>query len=643
MDTQGRTGAARLDDFVDEQYLDVCARAWEITSELAQSILKASGPGGPADEHRQRCLDWLHRAADYRMSTRLPGSTSPPAEDLAATVDLLRHTAEAYPKFLDGPLPASRSSSPVRECGCGAVTSSRATGCTGRSTPVRRRWSPISSGSGAGRGSRTRRCRSARRSAPTPHPASWRGRPSRAASPAPRRAAAGSRTAAAAAAGRTAAVDQAAGRTAGAAARGAGAAAARTAGSAPAARGSAAMSQVDSREVIGPGPPLPATREQSHCSAPEVLVRPREVGEHDGPRDGQHLQHRQQGRCGAADRTAGHRRQRQQDPHRAHRGDHDPRPVPAVAQEEQEHDPQRRDDRHDHGDQHQHPGVDGARLLRAEQLTLRSGLFDHQLQLGVRHHQERGDEDGEPHHDGGDARPERAVDRARPRRRGVLLLRGHLPRLGIIRAGDNSSAPRLGEPDALARLADEPVGVRPEHEHDRGHLDGRHDQREQHLDPGDGDAGELVDHRRAEDADGQHRDERVERPEAAEHGQHDPRPVPPLQHPPGEHHVDHQDQRLEQEREQDPAVGGGVEVLLAELGVHRAQLADQPRPVGELDEGLHDADQHRPDPQPPRHQQRLRCRRRLRRGHRPAERVDLLPRSGHARVPRSHCAGSAAQ
>ncbi|MFI0469627.1 class I SAM-dependent methyltransferase [Saccharopolyspora sp. 5N102] len=104
MDKQGKTGASHVDAFVDEAYLDVCAGAWAVTSELAQSVLEAFDPGAvdPADEHRQRCVDWLRQAADYRMLPGRPRSTSSPAEDLAPTIDLLQHTASSYPGFLGG-------------------------------------------------------------------------------------------------------------------------------------------------------------------------------------------------------------------------------------------------------------------------------------------------------------------------------------------------------------------------------------------------------------------------------------------------------------------------------------------------------------------------------------------------------------
>ncbi len=93
-----------VDAFVDEPYLAECARAWEVTSELAQSILETLDLGAvdPTDEHRLHCVDWLRRAATYRMAPQPPQLASASAEALAPTVDLLRHAASAYPRFLDG-------------------------------------------------------------------------------------------------------------------------------------------------------------------------------------------------------------------------------------------------------------------------------------------------------------------------------------------------------------------------------------------------------------------------------------------------------------------------------------------------------------------------------------------------------------
>lgn len=96
--------AGLVDAFVDEPYLDACARAWEVTSGLARSILEALDLGAvdPTDEHRLRCVDWLRQAAAYRMLPRPARFASPSAEALAPTVDLLRHVAGAYPRFLCG-------------------------------------------------------------------------------------------------------------------------------------------------------------------------------------------------------------------------------------------------------------------------------------------------------------------------------------------------------------------------------------------------------------------------------------------------------------------------------------------------------------------------------------------------------------
>lgn len=92
-----------VDAFVDEPYLDTCAHAWEVTSELARSTLEALDLGAvdPTDGHRVRCVDWLRQAATYRMP-RPSRAESSSAEALAPTVDLLRHVADAYPRFLDG-------------------------------------------------------------------------------------------------------------------------------------------------------------------------------------------------------------------------------------------------------------------------------------------------------------------------------------------------------------------------------------------------------------------------------------------------------------------------------------------------------------------------------------------------------------
>ncbi|MFE0023801.1 class I SAM-dependent methyltransferase [Amycolatopsis sp. NPDC059021] len=100
---QTYAAAGHLEAFVDEHYLDACAHAWEITSELAQSILDAVDGDGvdPADEHRVHCLDWLRRAATYRMLPRSTHVATSSAGALAPTVDLLRHAASAYPRFIE--------------------------------------------------------------------------------------------------------------------------------------------------------------------------------------------------------------------------------------------------------------------------------------------------------------------------------------------------------------------------------------------------------------------------------------------------------------------------------------------------------------------------------------------------------------
>lgn len=101
---QPHASAGHVDAFIDEPYLAECARAWEVTSELAQSILEALDLGAvdPSDEHRLHCVDWLRRAATYRMALQPPQRASASAEALAPTVDLLRHGASAYPRFLGG-------------------------------------------------------------------------------------------------------------------------------------------------------------------------------------------------------------------------------------------------------------------------------------------------------------------------------------------------------------------------------------------------------------------------------------------------------------------------------------------------------------------------------------------------------------
>lgn len=98
------TGSARVDAFVDGPYLDACARAWEATSELARSILDPLDLGAVdrTDGHRRYCVDWLRRAAAYRVLPRSPRPATWSAEALAPTVDIFRHAAGAYPRFLDG-------------------------------------------------------------------------------------------------------------------------------------------------------------------------------------------------------------------------------------------------------------------------------------------------------------------------------------------------------------------------------------------------------------------------------------------------------------------------------------------------------------------------------------------------------------
>ncbi|WP_165945572.1 class I SAM-dependent methyltransferase [Micromonospora sp. KC606] len=104
MADQTHVNAGSVDAFVDEPYLDTCVRAWEVTTELAQSILEALDLGAvdPTDEHRMHCVDWLRRAATYRMPSQPSRLADSSAEALAPTVDLLRHAASAYPRFLDG-------------------------------------------------------------------------------------------------------------------------------------------------------------------------------------------------------------------------------------------------------------------------------------------------------------------------------------------------------------------------------------------------------------------------------------------------------------------------------------------------------------------------------------------------------------
>jgi SAM-dependent methyltransferase len=101
---QTHASAGHVDAFVDEPYLTECARAWEVTSELAQSILEALDLGAvdQTDGHRLHCVDWLRRATTYRMARQPAQLASASAETLAPTVDLLRHAASAYARFLDG-------------------------------------------------------------------------------------------------------------------------------------------------------------------------------------------------------------------------------------------------------------------------------------------------------------------------------------------------------------------------------------------------------------------------------------------------------------------------------------------------------------------------------------------------------------
>jgi SAM-dependent methyltransferase len=104
--TAGQThpGTGVVDAFVDEAYLEVCAHAWDVTRDLARSVLTALGTHcvDPADDHRVHCVNWLRQAANYRMPARYHRSAPPPSDVLAPTVDLLRHAAEAYPRFLRG-------------------------------------------------------------------------------------------------------------------------------------------------------------------------------------------------------------------------------------------------------------------------------------------------------------------------------------------------------------------------------------------------------------------------------------------------------------------------------------------------------------------------------------------------------------
>ncbi|QOC91749.1 class I SAM-dependent methyltransferase [Micromonospora craniellae] len=104
MPDRTRPATGHVDAYVDEAYLDACADAWQVTSELAQSILDALDPDAvdPTDDHRRHCVDWLRRAADYRMLPRPAPVAIPSAEAHAPTVELLRHAAGAYPRFLDG-------------------------------------------------------------------------------------------------------------------------------------------------------------------------------------------------------------------------------------------------------------------------------------------------------------------------------------------------------------------------------------------------------------------------------------------------------------------------------------------------------------------------------------------------------------
>ncbi|MGW0505696.1 class I SAM-dependent methyltransferase [Micromonospora sp. NPDC003241] len=102
--TQTQTQTGHVDAYVDEAYLDACADAWQVTGDLAQSILDTLDPEtvDPTDDHRRHCVDWLRRAADRRTLPRPAPVAAPSTDAHAPTVDLLRHAAGAYPRFLDG-------------------------------------------------------------------------------------------------------------------------------------------------------------------------------------------------------------------------------------------------------------------------------------------------------------------------------------------------------------------------------------------------------------------------------------------------------------------------------------------------------------------------------------------------------------
>ncbi|MEU5550063.1 MULTISPECIES: trans-aconitate 2-methyltransferase [unclassified Micromonospora] len=104
MTDRTRTDTGHVDAHVDEAYLDACADAWQVTGDLAQSILDTLDPEAvdAGDEHRGHCVAWLRRAAERRTLPRPVPSVDPTAGSHAPTVDLLRHAAGAYPGFLDG-------------------------------------------------------------------------------------------------------------------------------------------------------------------------------------------------------------------------------------------------------------------------------------------------------------------------------------------------------------------------------------------------------------------------------------------------------------------------------------------------------------------------------------------------------------